>query len=164
MSSKRSRDVRSSSQGEIGLLSHIQPIESPVAFFGRKRPAPITNSNSMTVKDSQPPVLAEKQRTRQCRIFTFGSPIREKNDALPKNKKPGQGFGEFLNACFLCKKKLEEGQDLYMYLGAFCSPECREDQMGLDGFEKEIAKESSTRLKTGGKLFIKDVPKLGFRR
>ncbi|KAF2284245.1 hypothetical protein GH714_020052 [Hevea brasiliensis] len=109
----------------------------------------------MTVKDSQPPVLAEKQRTRQCRIFTFGSPIREKNDALPKNKKRGQGFGEFLNACFLCKKKLEEGQDLYMY---------GEDQMGLDGFEKEIAKESSTRLKTGGKLFIKDVPKLGFRR
>ncbi|KAG8636729.1 FCS-Like Zinc finger 2 isoform X2 [Manihot esculenta] len=152
MSSKRSRDVRSSSQGEIGIFNHIQPIESPVSFLERKRPAPITISNSTTVKDSWPPLSADKQ---QCRMFTFGSPATEKNDALPKNKKPGEGFGEFLNACFLCKKKLQVGQNLYIYLGAFCSPECREDQMDLDGFEKEIARESSTRLKTAGKLFIK---------
>uniref|UniRef100_A0A2C9W8G8 Uncharacterized protein n=1 Tax=Manihot esculenta TaxID=3983 RepID=A0A2C9W8G8_MANES len=87
--------------------------------------------DNWTVKELyQPPVSAEKQKTRRC-IFTFGLPV---NDARIKNKKPG----------------------------AFCSLECREGQMDLDVFEKEIAKATSVRLQIAGKLFTKDVHKLGF--
>ncbi|KAL3534989.1 hypothetical protein ACH5RR_003450 [Cinchona calisaya] len=42
-------------------------------------------------------------------------------------------FAEFLNSCFLCKKKLH-GLDIFMYRGekAFCSAECRFKQISLD--------------------------------
>ncbi|KAF5812107.1 putative Zf-FLZ domain-containing protein [Helianthus annuus] len=39
----------------------------------------------------------------------------------------------FLNSCHLCNKRLH-GKDIYMYRGekAFCSPECRSRQIGMD--------------------------------
>lgn len=40
----------------------------------------------------------------------------------------------FLKACFLCKRRLFPGRDIYMYRGdsAFCSLECRQQQMNQD--------------------------------
>lgn len=40
----------------------------------------------------------------------------------------------FLDACFLCKKRLGPRVDIFMYRGdaAFCSDECRERQMAID--------------------------------
>ncbi|XP_047328479.1 FCS-Like Zinc finger 5-like [Impatiens glandulifera] len=40
----------------------------------------------------------------------------------------------FLRACFLCKRRLIPGRDIYMYRGdsAFCSLECRQQQMARD--------------------------------
>ncbi|XP_059645086.1 FCS-Like Zinc finger 6 [Cornus florida] len=40
----------------------------------------------------------------------------------------------FLRTCGLCKRRLATGRDIYMYRGdtAFCSLECREQQMKLD--------------------------------
>ncbi|XP_050377512.1 FCS-Like Zinc finger 6 [Argentina anserina] len=40
----------------------------------------------------------------------------------------------FLRSCGLCKRRLVPGRDLYMYRGdtAFCSLECRQQQMTLD--------------------------------
>ncbi|KAK3011065.1 hypothetical protein RJ639_010740 [Escallonia herrerae] len=40
----------------------------------------------------------------------------------------------FLRACALCKRRLIPGRDIYMYRGdsAFCSQECRQQQMNLD--------------------------------
>ncbi|KAM4086967.1 hypothetical protein ACJW30_10G142300 [Castanea mollissima] len=40
----------------------------------------------------------------------------------------------FLRACSLCKRRLFPGRDIYMYRGdtAFCSLECRQQQMNLD--------------------------------
>ncbi|XP_011027684.1 PREDICTED: uncharacterized protein LOC105127902 [Populus euphratica] len=40
----------------------------------------------------------------------------------------------FLRACSLCKRRLIPGRDIYMYRGdsAFCSLECRQQQMSLD--------------------------------
>ncbi|KAI3772755.1 hypothetical protein L6452_03948 [Arctium lappa] len=39
----------------------------------------------------------------------------------------------FLSSCFLCNKRLH-GKDIFMYRGekAFCSPECRSRQIGMD--------------------------------
>ncbi|XAR73344.1 hypothetical protein NMG60_11007281 [Bertholletia excelsa] len=40
----------------------------------------------------------------------------------------------FLTSCGLCKRRLSPGRDIYMYRGdaAFCSQECREQQMKND--------------------------------
>jgi len=40
----------------------------------------------------------------------------------------------FLSACYLCKRQLSHGKDIYMYRGdkAFCSVECRFRQISMD--------------------------------
>ncbi|XP_028755132.1 FCS-Like Zinc finger 3 [Neltuma alba] len=40
----------------------------------------------------------------------------------------------FLRSCRLCNRRLAAGRDIYMYRGdtAFCSSECREEQMKQD--------------------------------
>jgi len=49
----------------------------------------------------------------------------------------------FLSICYSCKKNLGQGKDIYMYRGekAFCSSECRQQQMlleeGMDKFEPD---------------------------
>ncbi|KAK6791989.1 hypothetical protein RDI58_011070 [Solanum bulbocastanum] len=50
----------------------------------------------------------------------------------------GEGFererANFLRICGLCNRRLINGRDIYMYRGdtAFCSMECREEQMKQD--------------------------------
>ncbi|XP_078172854.1 protein INCREASED RESISTANCE TO MYZUS PERSICAE 1-like [Carex rostrata] len=46
----------------------------------------------------------------------------------------GADSAPFLRACGLCKRNLGPGRDTYMYRGevAFCSLECRQQQMNLD--------------------------------
>ncbi|CAN4122245.1 unnamed protein product [Withania somnifera] len=55
----------------------------------------------------------------------------------PRNRRKSADLLEtanFLKACFLCKRLLIPGRDIYMYRGdsAFCSLECRQQQMNLD--------------------------------
>ncbi|KAG4956666.1 hypothetical protein GLYMA_15G150200v4 [Glycine max] len=51
---------------------------------------------------------------------------------------PFQEAAKFLDQCFLCRKRLLPGKDIYMYKGdrAFCSVECRCKQIFMD--EEEI--------------------------
>ncbi|KAI3668148.1 hypothetical protein L6452_43225 [Arctium lappa] len=56
----------------------------------------------------------------------------------PEFKKPGPKSSpceSFLSLCGTCNKNLEEGSDIFMYRGekAFCSEECRCQEMVLDG-------------------------------
>lgn len=48
---------------------------------------------------------------------------------------------DFLDACYLCKKSLGPGRDIYMYRGdkAFCSVECRLKQMDMDEHNEKCA-------------------------
>ncbi|XP_020275383.1 uncharacterized protein LOC109849913 [Asparagus officinalis] len=50
---------------------------------------------------------------------------------------------EFLNFCYLCRKKLH-GKDIYMYRGekAFCSVECRCQQIASDEFHEKCRSEA----------------------
>jgi len=59
----------------------------------------------------------------------------------PRNNEPRNSSASdlvetahFLRTCGLCKRRLASGRDLYMYKGdtAFCSLECREQQMKQD--------------------------------
>ncbi|XP_077224946.1 FCS-Like Zinc finger 6-like [Tasmannia lanceolata] len=56
----------------------------------------------------------------------------------PRNPRRNSGeliqTAHFLRACGLCKRRLAPGRDIYMYRGdtAFCSLECRQQQMNQD--------------------------------
>ncbi|XP_066371547.1 FCS-Like Zinc finger 6-like [Miscanthus floridulus] len=47
---------------------------------------------------------------------------------------PAMETAAFLKACGLCKRRLGPGRDTFIYMGevAFCSQECRQQQMNLD--------------------------------
>ncbi|XP_059666285.1 uncharacterized protein LOC132311812 [Cornus florida] len=145
---------RSSSVGEI-----VSPIEySPMPLRSKKTTTQTKASSSKAaavVLDSKPPVKAVSKtvvppavpvaapETRPW-IFTIESPVREKE--TKKKDKVDEGYRMFLQACFRCKKKFKPHNDVFMYgyLRAFCSHECRDDQLDLDymgrAYEKPIAK------------------------
>ncbi|CAL9078376.1 unnamed protein product [Musa textilis] len=58
----------------------------------------------------------------------------------PEPAEPPFVVAEFLRCCFLCNKKLD-GMDVYMYRGekAFCSEECRYQQMLQDEFGEKFS-------------------------
>ncbi|KAJ7282122.1 hypothetical protein O6H91_02G022500 [Diphasiastrum complanatum] len=61
------------------------------------------------------------------------------------------GTMDFMEACFLCKRHLGQGRDIFMYRGdkAFCSVECRHQQIVVDERAERMEKCSSVALKTG---------------
>eukprot|EP01018_Ginkgo_biloba_P027850 Gb_29565 [translate_table: standard] len=48
---------------------------------------------------------------------------------------------DFLDACYLCKRRLDPGRDIYMYRGdkAFCSVDCRWQQILMDERSEKCA-------------------------
>ncbi|KAL2242265.1 UNVERIFIED_CONTAM: FCS-Like Zinc finger 6 [Sesamum indicum] len=58
------------------------------------------------------------------------------NSTRPQRRNSADFIGTaiFLRVCSLCKRRLVPGRDIYMYRGdsAFCSLECREQQMTQD--------------------------------
>ncbi|KAM7513651.1 hypothetical protein LguiA_003234 [Lonicera macranthoides] len=52
----------------------------------------------------------------------------------PRHRKPIIAEDNFLTTCGRCRRRLSHGHDIYMYRGdtAFCSVECREEQMKHD--------------------------------
>ncbi|KAK7301251.1 hypothetical protein RJT34_12112 [Clitoria ternatea] len=66
------------------------------------------------------------------------TPAASNHNTTPKiHRRHSSEFLEtphFLRACSLCKRRLVPGRDIYMYRGdsAFCSLECRQQQMNQD--------------------------------
>ncbi|XP_072975222.1 protein MARD1-like [Typha angustifolia] len=56
----------------------------------------------------------------------------------------------FLERCYLCRKRLAEGKDIYMYRGdrAFCSVECRCRQIYMD--EESVRRENCSAVAAAG--------------
>ncbi|XP_062233744.1 FCS-Like Zinc finger 2-like [Phragmites australis] len=52
------------------------------------------------------------------------------------------GRHHFLDACFLCKRSITSDRHIFMYKGdaAFCSDDCRQDQMDMDAALKAAAR------------------------
>ncbi|XP_010526185.1 PREDICTED: protein MARD1-like [Tarenaya hassleriana] len=57
-----------------------------------------------------------------------------KEDHIPTEPDSLFPSDDFLSFCYFCNKKLEDGKDIYMYRGekAFCSVECRSEEMLMD--------------------------------
>lgn len=68
----------------------------------------------------------------------------------------------FLEACFLCKRQLGRGTDIYMYKGemGFCSNECREEQIQMNEAKerslKKLAIKASRKLKSTCSIYPTD--------
>ncbi|KAK9289040.1 hypothetical protein L1049_017511 [Liquidambar formosana] len=152
MSTKRSRFIRSSSLGEIGLFNQIQPIEShwekrravpkPVSKAVQKPVTADSKCVEKPVKNNSKPTKRDPSRGS---ILTLGSPVRDASDEGSVTK-VDERFGVFFQSCFLCKKKITEKDDVFMYgyLCAFCSPECRDKQITLDEKENKNSLEPMT--------------------
>ncbi|XP_077213813.1 FCS-Like Zinc finger 5-like [Tasmannia lanceolata] len=62
----------------------------------------------------------------------------------PRSRRNADHFvhsGHFLWACGLCNRRLVAGHDIYMYRGdtAFCSLECRQQQMNQDELKEKCS-------------------------
>ncbi|XP_057427699.1 FCS-Like Zinc finger 8-like [Lotus japonicus] len=66
----------------------------------------------------------------------FDNCVVESYFSLPNNQHSAASV-HFLNFCYTCKKHLEQTKDIFIYRGekAFCSQECRHQEMVLDGAE-----------------------------
>ncbi|KAJ0248209.1 FCS-Like Zinc finger 11 [Hirschfeldia incana] len=62
-----------------------------------------------------------------------------KNEVINKEKSIETELDNFLSVCNFCNKKLVVGKDIYMYRGekAFCSEECRSEEMAIDEEDME---------------------------
>jgi hypothetical protein len=58
----------------------------------------------------------------------------------------------FLKACGLCKRRLAPGRDIFMYRGeiAFCSMECRQQQINQDELREKCALKSMSQTANSG--------------
>lgn len=142
------------------MFNPILSIDSPVARWEKKRStaAPVAVAKPV----SRPPIKNSKHSVRVSEaprkvIWTVGSPVRENGKDGPETKTDEQS-GAFFETCFLCKKKITQKNDVFMYgyLRAFCSSECREKQIIVDEKGKPASSES---LKMAVK---KDVSRRGF--
>ncbi|KAL9237126.1 hypothetical protein vseg_011712 [Gypsophila vaccaria] len=126
---KRTTSMTEFSFDDLSFLNHPQPPPPPSDH---------TLANDTTTKnDIEQPTLAG-----------LVSPLllphrRNSADFAPKSS----SSCSFLRSCSLCRCRLARGRDIFMYKGdtAFCSSECRQQQMAQDEWkEKCVTKQSSS--------------------
>ncbi|RRT51030.1 hypothetical protein B296_00024906 [Ensete ventricosum] len=141
----------------VGLTrSEPIPIGAVVAKPGLKAPAPKKGEagEDVDLSESYTCVISHLGGNRVKKRVYFG----DGDDGLlfepppPELAEPPFAVAEFLRCCFLCKKKLD-GMDVYMYRcpsllpfclccrgeKAFCSEECRYQQMLLDELSEKFS-------------------------
>ncbi|CAL9057321.1 unnamed protein product [Musa banksii] len=92
-------------------------------------------------------VFENKCRTDDCRSAWL---------LKPSEDSPPCSTDDFLRSCLSCKKKLEEGKDIYMYKGekAFCSCDCRDREILIEEEMEKLTIDSSG---TPGSSFHEDM-------
>ncbi|WOH16089.1 hypothetical protein DCAR_0935638 [Daucus carota subsp. sativus] len=135
--------VRSSSLGEVG----VQRMDPPVAVLKKKRPAgecagrgegrsvrPVVQEVGVIKKDFNWKLMDDEEDDHVC-VFTLGLDIYDKdNGGGGGDQSVDCRFGGFFENCSYCKRCMGNNIDVYMYgyLKAFCSPDCREQQIEID--------------------------------
>nr|GEY29242.1 hypothetical protein [Tanacetum cinerariifolium] len=83
-------------------------------------------------------IINSKQQQQQQQQPTYDSFKTNQPTVSPINHRRNSADhmeeNHFLTACHFCKRRLITGRDIFMYRGdsAFCSLECREQQMSQD--------------------------------
>lgn len=114
-SSKRSKIVRSSSQGEIGLFSHAQPIEPLETQWVPKRSDYWeTFQESTATNPNVEKTTMTGDRGRQKAQLSRGKSILTINSPPPEESNGSDKFRGFLKQCAWCKK-IDFNADVFMY-------------------------------------------------
>ncbi|KAL6962650.1 hypothetical protein U1Q18_037608 [Sarracenia purpurea var. burkii] len=114
-------------------------------MLGKRPRPPMKRTTSMTeftldlsIGAAPPQQPSDPFRGGAGGVGRVDKPVLASATVSPQNhRRNSSDFVEtshFLRACFLCKRRLVPGRDIYMYRGdsAFCSLECRQQQMNLD--------------------------------
>ncbi|KAB5557465.1 hypothetical protein DKX38_008374 [Salix brachista] len=117
MPGKRSRLTRSQSFGDVGLGNDRLSL-----WDGGFTSDNMADQSIQRIIDVSPPPLLLPEKEKD-----IGGGLVEETE-------------HFLERCDLCKKRLSQKQDVYMYgyLGAFCSPECRDARIAIDKTRQEV--------------------------
>ncbi|KAL6605926.1 hypothetical protein ACP70R_041579 [Stipagrostis hirtigluma subsp. patula] len=118
-----------------------------------KRPRNSENSLRRTTSLSElaPPPEQGRQRSRPARGGSAAAPaptaamaVGTGWGAVPMQRRHSGDFAvtetaAFLQACGICHRRLGPGRDTFIYMGevAFCSHECRQQQMNLDELKEK---------------------------
>lgn len=117
MSAKRSRIVHSSSYGDTGLL----PPRSADSSDSRLHVRTAFGNGAKALKPSPEAVQSPPS------VLTMSSP------EIVTMGREAQ-IDKFLDHCYFCRRRLPHNEDVFMCgpFRAFCSPECRDQQVDLD--------------------------------
>ncbi|GMI66509.1 hypothetical protein like AT3G22550 [Hibiscus trionum] len=117
--------------------SHLSPtFGSPDSGSIHMKGSPCFPVTEMELSEDYTCVISHGPNPRTTHIFD--NFVLENYCSVPDNKlKTTSETESFLSFCHTCKKNLEQEIDIYIYRGeeAFCSPECRYQEMLLDGEE-----------------------------
>lgn len=108
--------------------SGTQTKDSPRVVTGCLSASEMELSEDYTCVISHGPKPKTTHIFDNCIIESYYSFSDKMTNSPPEN---------FLSFCYTCKKNLEQKNDIYIYRGekAFCSQECRYQEMMLDGLE-----------------------------
>ncbi|XVF17206.1 hypothetical protein REPUB_Repub10bG0099300 [Reevesia pubescens] len=124
-------------------------------LLGKRSRHPIKRTTSMTgitvdesnVEDVEEPIISDlppqNHPLHEFPNTNFGYDQRFLAMVSPRNPASTNHVVDtapFLRSCCLCKRCLAPGRDIYMYRGdtAFCSLECREEQMKQDERKEKL--------------------------
>ncbi|XVE86743.1 hypothetical protein DITRI_Ditri18aG0058200 [Diplodiscus trichospermus] len=128
-------------------------------LLGKRSRQPIKRTTSMTgitvdvsnVEDVQEPIISDPPPHNPLNEFPNGNfghdqhflaMVSPRNPAFARSGSANHVVetAPFLRYCCLCKRRLAPGRDIYMYRGdtAFCSLECREEQMKQDERKEKL--------------------------
>ncbi|KAJ1697626.1 hypothetical protein LUZ63_006138 [Rhynchospora breviuscula] len=99
--------------------------------------------------------LSELGCSGRCTASVCGSRVAGNRDL--RLKRDDYQVADFLNCCYLCRKKLH-GKDIYMYRGekAFCSMECRYQQIANDEYQEKCGSGLSKNSEISGSPYTSD--------
>ncbi|KAL5704862.1 hypothetical protein ACHQM5_023231 [Ranunculus cassubicifolius] len=130
MTSKRSRSFRTPSLSDACMLDCATSID--LSFRNEKR-TKVLHSTSVSK-----PCVSKPIQFRQDILILDSS--REDESESPQIKFHSKEVGDFLKACYGCRKRIGEKDEVFMYndLGAFCSNECRDKQIALEVHSSQV--------------------------
>jgi len=118
-------------------------------MLGKRPRPPLMNRTTSMSQLGSTDFAVESEQIPDSSVFQMGPGIRSNYSYSNKPIEPAH----FLDACHLCNRRLSDGRDIYMYRGdtAFCSVECRQQQITMDE-RKEKSAAGITGLKKGGQV------------
>ncbi|KAF3324317.1 zinc-finger of the FCS-type, C2-C2 [Carex littledalei] len=105
-----------------------------------------SETQNRDVAEAAQPAWMRHMAPASSMLSPRGTPKRNSGDFV------NMETASFLKACGLCNRRLAPGRDIFMYRGeiAFCSMECRQQQINQDEFREKCALKSMSQTANTG--------------